>query len=647
MVAPIQKRYRLGDFELEPDTLRLTFQGTSVPLTHKPFQVLIYLIEHRERVVARRELLETFWQGHDVYEESLTKCVGAIRKALNDTTENPRFIVTHWAEGYRFIGQVEESVIDSEIHRIRGLRITVDEENQPTTSVGKPILLPERSIRWKRWRVFTPLALTAILVTALGAWFGIRRSAIIATGPSAPVRSIAVLPFKNQTGQAENDYLSDGITESLIGSLSQISNLKVIARGSVLSLKEKEVDPVEVGRRLNVAAVMIGSIRSNGDTVRISTRLTSAQDGSVIWASETENRSLKDVFVLQDEVTRNTLAALRIKLTSESERHLAKRPTNNAEAYQLYLKGRYHWEKYIPKDIEKSIEYFQQAIILDPNFALAFAGLSDAYFALSGVGAAAPHDVMPKAKAAAARAMEIDETLAEAHTSLGVIKDFYDWDFPGAEREFKRAIELNPNSSTAHHLYAKFLPDLQDSFDESIKEFQKALEIDPFSVGVNKDFGETLYYARRYDEAIEQFKRTLILEPNHAPAHSWLARVYEMKGDYDSAFEEIVKHRISGGATPKEIEARKETYAKFGWKGYCQKQIELIGQRDKKRYIEPYFVVWAYVRVGDKDQALDWLEKAFESRSGWIPTIKFDPLLDDLRSEPRFQNLMRKVRPTQ
>jgi TolB-like protein/Tfp pilus assembly protein PilF len=519
----------------------------------------------------------------------------------------------------------------------------VDEEDQPATSITKSVLLPERSIEWRRWRIFALLALTAILLTALGGWYALRHSAIKASDSSAPVRSVAVLPFKNQTGQPENDYLSDGITESLIASLSRISDLKVISRGSVFSFKEKEVDPVEVGRELNVAAVMMGSIRSNGEMVRISTRLVNTQDGSVIWASETANRSLKDVFDLQDEVTRSTFAALRVKLTSESEQQLAKRYTNNAEAYHLYLKGRYHWEKFIPNDVERSIEYFQQAINLDPNFALAFTGLADAYFALNGLGVAAPNDVMPKAKSAAARALEIDETLAEAHTSLGVIKDIYDWDFAGAEREFKRAIELNPNSSTGHYLYAKFLPDLQNSLDNSIKEFQKALEIDPFSVGVNKDFGEALFYARRYDEAIEQFKKTLILEPNHAISHSWLARVYEVKGDYDLAFEEIVKHRVAGGASPKEIEARKETYAQFGWKGYCRKQIELLKQRDEKRYIEPYFVVWAYLRVGDKDQALVWLEKAFESRSGWLPTIKFDPLLDDLRSEPRFQNLVRRV----
>ncbi len=647
MVAQLHKKYRLGDFELEPDTLRLTYNGSSVPLTHKPFQVLVYLIEHRERVVARRELLEKFWQGHDIYEESLTKCVGAIRKALNDATENPRFIVTHWAEGYRFIAEVEETVIDSEIQRIRGLRIKYEEEDQPAPKVENLILLPERSIRFKRWPVFTILALAAITVTALGTWYGMRDSAKTAAGSSAPIRSIAVLPLKNQTGQAENDYLSDGITESLIASLSQIDNLKVIARGSVFNFKEKEVDPVEVGRQLNVAAVMMGSVRSNGDMVRISTRLVSTEDGSVIWASETANRSLIDVFDLQDEVTHSTLAALRVKLTSEGERHLAKRYTNNAEAYQLYLKGRYHWEKFISKDVEKSIEYFHQAINLDPNFALAFTGLADAYFALNGLGVAAPNDVMPKAKAAAARALEIDETLAEAHTSLGVIKDIYDWDFAGAEREFKRAIELNPNSSTGHYLYAKFLPDIQNSFDDSIKQFHKALEIDPFSVGVNKDFGETLYYARRYDEAIEQWKKTLKIEPNHAVSHSWLARAYEVKGDYDLAFDEIIKQRISSGVSPEHIEVTKETYAKYGWKGFWQEQLILAKQRANKGYVEPYFLVWNYVRLGQRDQALNWLERAFESRSSWMPTIKFDPLLDDLRSDSRFQSLVLRVRSTQ
>lgn len=647
MATQPHKQYRLAEFELEPETLRLTTNGSPIPLTHKPFQVLVYLIEHRERVVARRELLETFWQGKDVYEESLTKCVGAIRKALNDTTDNPRFIVTHWAEGYRFIGEVEEAVIESEIQRVRSLRITVEDEGKLAAGAEKTIVLPVRAGRSKLWPLLAALTVIAITASALGSWYGMRRTGETVAGSAGPVRSIAVLPFKNQTGQAENDYLSDGITESVIASLSQINNLKVIARGSVFSFKEKEVDPVEVGRQLNVAAVMMGSVRSNGNTVRISTSLVSAHDGTVIWASETANRSLKDVFDLQDEVTRNTLAALRVKLTSDGERHLAKRYTNNAEAYQLYLKGRYHWEKFIPRDVEKSIEYFQQAINLDPNFALAFTGLADAFFALNGLGVAAPNDVMPKAKAAAARALEIDETLAEGHTSLGVIKDTYDWDFAGAEREFKRAIELNPNSSTGHYLYAKFLPDIRNSFEESINEFHKALEIDPFSVGVNKDLGETLYYARRYDEAIEQFERTLEIEPNHTLSHFWLTRAYEAKGDYNLAFDEIIKRQISAGFSAKEIQATRETYARHGWKGFWQKQLELAKRQAKNGYYEPYFIVWMYVRLGQRDQALNWLEKAFESRSSWMPTIKFDPLLDDLRSEPRFQDMLRRVRPTQ
>ena len=652
MAVDVRRIYTLGEFELEPDALRLTRGGAPVHLTRKPFQVLVYLVEHRDRVVSRNELLERFWDGYETNEEALSRCVSTIRTRLGDTEKPARFIETYWGEGYRYVGPLEARLVQPqatlvEAEETRGVRVVVVEEHDSETvpSHEKVGGLPTRVApppvpKFGSTRTLATAACLAVIVSA-GVFFLLSRPADPAR--PAPIRSVAVLPLRNTSGDPANEYFSDGMTESLIAALSRIDGLKVISRGSVFRYKGKEADPREAGKQLSVASVLEGSVWKDGERVRVSLQLVETSGGQVVWAGEPFDRPLRDIFALQDDLARKVSAGLRLKLGGGDQ--LARAGTSNVEAYQLYLRGRYHLDKWTSPDTQKSVEYFQRAITLDPHYAQAYTGLADAYSVLNGLGVAPPTEVMPKAKAAVARALELDDTLAEAYTTRGLIKHFYDWDFAGGDSDFERAIGLNPNSATAHHLYGKNLPNTL-RFDKAIEEFTRALELDPYSVGVNKDFGEILYYARQYDRAVAQFQKALELEPNYPTAYFWLARVYSVRGLHEQAVAANQKSLTFHGYKPETVVSMAEAYAASGWAGYLQRWISLRKERAQTSYVEPYRFVELYTALEEKEQALLWLERAYVSRSSWIPTIKYDPRLDALRSDPRFQDLLRRVENT-
>lgn len=663
MALEVHHSYSLGDFELDPEALSLKRDGVPIHLTRKPFQVLVYLLENRDRVVSRHELLNKFWDGFDTNEEALSRCVSTIRTRLGDTEKPARYVETYWGEGYRYVGPLElrRATPDGtlvEFEETRGISLTAEEEREAKllesteefealpTPVAPATSLPKFGRR-RRAFVLAALVLAAagLLIAALvGAplLFLFRRPA--SQSQRALIRSVAVLPLRNTSGDPANEYFSDGMTESLVAALSRIEGLKVISRGSVQRYKGREVDPREAGRQLGVAAVLEGSVWKDGERVRVTVQLVSASDGQVVWSGGPFDRALGDIFALQDELARKVVTGLRLKLGTDVP--LAKPGTHNVEAYQLYLRGRYHWDKMTVPDVRKSVEYFQRAINLDPNYAQAYTGLADAYSFLNGLGVAPPNEVMPMAKAAVARALELDDKLAEAYTARGLIKHFYDWDFAGGDRDFERAIELNPNSATAHHLYGKNLPDTL-RFEKAFEEFNRALELDPYSVGINKDLGETFYYARQYDRAIAQFQKALELEPNYSMAYFWLARVYLVLGQHEQSVEAFLKGFTFGGAAPETVAALEEAYARAGWQGYLKRWLAIRQERLQKGYVDPYRFVELYAALGEKEQTLVWLEKAYESRSSWIATIKSDPILDNLRSEPRFQNLLQRVESAQ
>ncbi|HYJ92824.1 MAG TPA: winged helix-turn-helix domain-containing protein, partial [Pyrinomonadaceae bacterium] len=441
----MNKIYRWAEFELEPDARRLSRDGIKVHLTKKPFAILVYLIERRDRIVTRDELLKEFWDGHDVYEETLTKSVGTIRKALGESPDAPRFIETRWAEGYRFIGFLQETPTDLAIvEATRAVKVTIEEDNG-SEDTNRPLALQPRPNTMR-----LPISIligSIVLVAAI--YLAVRSSFFSAEPP----RSLAVLPLTNLTGDESDGYLADGMTEHLINSLSQDSRIAVVAPGSAFAARDQGMDSRAAANALNVEGVITGSLQKDGDILRVAVRLIEGKSGKIIWTKEFA-RSSREIFALQDEVAHNASAALSsrpdISVTPASY------GTSDVEAYISYLKGRYDWHKQTEESEQKAITQFESAIQRDPNFALAYCGLSDTYNTL-GFYFRAPNETMPKAEEYAAKALAIDDNLADAHFSDAMVKYWYRRDLMAAEAAVKKAIELKPDHALAHDLYGDLL----------------------------------------------------------------------------------------------------------------------------------------------------------------------------------------------
>ncbi len=480
----------------------------------------------------------------------------------------------------------------------------------------------------------------ALLIAATAAFAYFAPSRYFFGSGKVNFESIAVLPFVNASGNAEVEYLSDGMTESLINSLSQLPALKVKARSSVFRYKDKEVEPQRVAAELSVQAILNGRVVQRGDDLTLYLSLVDARNGNQLWG-EQYNGKLSDLVSVQSEITREVSQKLHARLSGADKQKLAKSYTENAAAYQLYLKGRFYWNKRTAQGLRKAIEYFQQAVTLDPNYALAYTGLSDAYGLLPTYGGGAPRESMPKAKAAALKALSLDNNLAEAHAALGGVLSHYEYDFAGGEREYKRAIELDPNYATAHQWYGRTLM-AQARDEESLAEFRRALELEPLSLVINRSYGEILLLARRYDESIVQLKKTLELDAGFVSARYSLAVAYQMKGNYAESVEEF--------ATAQELidEAHKaalmrESYTKNGWQGF----LRLIAD-EHLRFNLPWDNLAAFhAALGEKDKAFAELNKSYENREIFMVLLKVEPRLDSLRDDPRFQELLRKVGLTQ
>jgi serine/threonine protein kinase/Tfp pilus assembly protein PilF len=451
------------------------------------------------------------------------------------------------------------------------------------------------------------------------------------------INSVAVLPFVNVSADPNTEYLTDGITESLINNLSQLGNLKVIARSSVFRYKRREIEPQAVGRELGVNAVLTGRVIQRGDDLSISIELMDARDNSHIWG-EQYSRKLADTMMVQSEISREVTERLRRRLSGEEQKQLAKRHTEETEAYQLYLKGRYHFHKLTLDDVEKGIEYFRQAIEKDPNYGLAHTGLADCYNYLG----------KPiEAKAAITSAIEVDDTLGEAHASLAFIKFLHDWDWAGAERHFKRGVELNPNYALAHHWYAIYLANM-GRHDEAIREAKRAQELDPLTLVVSMTPAATLYLARRYDLAIEELQKGLDMDANFVPSHSLLGVAYEQKGMYEKAiveYQKVIDH--SGGNPHAEVAMKARighAYALWDKRAEAVKILDvLLKRRDVAHSMMSYSIAEIYVGLGENDRAFEWLERAREERNIQMVSLKVDPNLDGLRSDPRFSGLLRRM----
>lgn len=677
MVVQVRKIYSLGEFRLDPHKKLITCEGATVHLANRPFQVLLHLIENRDRMVSRAELLDLFWDGKDVYENALTKCVGAIRKALNDALEQPRFIETQWAKGYRFIGALEENFSQAhqassfEIERTRGVKVIIEEEyleilpdNETTMQTQLPDatmvstnLLDEKKISansvikaaqalLSRRTVALAVAIIAVLLLSVG-WLALRsrsnsaqaRSNVF-NATSSPTPSIAVLPLKNLSDDAANEYFSDGLTETFITELAKIDGLKVISRNSVFTLKGKDVDPREVGRKFDVAAILEGSVRKNGDTVRVDVRLVNTKDGSVIWSGNTYDRALKDILAVQDEIACSVAAGLRVKLCGDSE--TTKHYTSNVDAYQSYLKGRYYWNKRTAEGIKRSIAHFKQAISIDPNYALAYTGLADSY--IQGIWHVPfdPKEVLPNARAAVFQAIKIDDNLAEAHTALGNIYQM-EWQWSKAGKEFERAIELNPGLARAYHVQAFHL-DIMGQHNEAVRAIKQAQALDPLSMIINADVSYILWHAGHHDEAIAQCLKVIEMEPNFTPGHWTLSVLYQYQGREKETAEAYFKAMILDGRSEAAVAAFRKAYVKKGIQGIYQKELaERLSSRANGGYSSPIRLAQLYTLLDQKEAAFKWLEFAVADHNAESVVIRQSPYFNPLRSDLRFVDLLKRV----
>lgn len=457
-------------------------------------------------------------------------------------------------------------------------------------------------------------------------------------------KSIAVLPFDNLSGDPQNAYFSEGIQDEILTRLAKIAELKVISRTSTQRFKSAPTDLRQIAQQLGVANILEGSVQRAGEQVRVNVQLINAITDAHLWA-DTYDRKLTDIFAVESEIAKTVADVLQAKLTGSEKHVLAARPTENTEAHQLYLKGRFFWNKRTGGDLKKSIDYFQQAIAADPNYALAHAGVADGYVWLPGYTAGTPRDCYPKAAAAAKKALELDGTLAEAHTSLALAIWLYDFDSAQAIREFERAIELNPNYAIAHQQYGNNTLSALGRFDDAIAQGKRAIELDPLSLVINTDLGSDYYYARRYNEAIAQIRKTLEMDPGFYIAHLVLAQVLNVSGAHEDAIAEFKKAQALDD-DPAILGLLARAYGLSGNKIEAEKLLVELQKLSKERYVAAYSFALVYIGLGDKEQALRWLEQSYQDRAGSdIGYIRVDPLLDPLRGDPRFEALAEKIVP--
>lgn len=486
------------------------------------------------------------------------------------------------------------------------------------------------------WVGFAVIA--GVLASGFVAFLALRGASTLRS--SGKIDSVAVLPFINGSGNQDSEYLSDGITETLIHSLSQAPGLKVMSYAAVSRYRGSAADPAKAARELNVDAVITGRVTQRGELLSISAELVNPRDNSQLWG-ESYNAKMTDIFTVQEQLARRIAEGLRLRLTAPQQRRLTRQHTLDPEAYKLYLQGRYHWNKRTGAGLRRSVDYFEKAIETDPQYALAYAGLADAFALLGPYGVMRPADAAPRARAAAERALAIDPELAEAHTSLALVSYRYYWKWTEAEDGFRRAIAFNPSYATAHQWYGEYLTIL-GRFAEGEREIRKAQELDPLSLIINSDVATNYFLSRRYDEAIAQYKRTLELEPNFPLSRVLLGATYLEKRENQLALEQFHK-AVELDNFADFLAFLGYGYARSGMSGEAKKILVRLDEQSKSRYISPVDYAVIYVGLGDRDKAFEWLERAVDERADWLVYLKVEPVFDSIRDDPRFAAILKKM----
>lgn len=632
MGDPLKHFYEFGRFSVNTAERVLLRDGEVVPLTPKTFDILITLVESSGQVVSKDGLMKKVWPDSFVEEGNLTQNISLLRKALGEGQNGNQFIETVARRGYRFTQPVRE--------------LTETDHHQQLKTNGVPVSSTQAASRiesdapvgiqgyWfgnlKRHRAVVVAGLL-ILTLAAAAIVYFTGGGKQANGTGNVIESIAVLPFVNEASDTDAEYFSDEITESLINNLSQLPKLRVVPRSLVLVYKGQEPDPRKIARDLNVRAVLTGRVHRRGDTLSIQAELIDVVNLSQLWGQHYDRR-VSDILLVQEDISRDIFENLRLKLSVEEKKQL--------EAFSLYLKGRNYWNKRTEDGLLQGVDYFRKAIEVDPEYAPAYAGLADCYNMLVVYGINQPKEAFPKAKEAATQALKIDDTLAEARTSLAFIKHRWDWDRVGAEKEFQLAIRYKPGYAPAHQWYSSYLVAM-GRFDEAIAEAKRAEELEPLSFISNSHLGWILFLAGKNDEAIAHCKRLLEVDPNFFPALRYLGLAYEQKGMHKEAIAEFTRG-VKLSASPLMISLLGHAYAVSGNKPEAQRILAEL-DKQKQRYVSPYTVATIYAGLGDKDQAFKWLEKAFEERDIWLMNLSVDPQFTPLRNDRRFADLLKRI----
>jgi TolB-like protein/Flp pilus assembly protein TadD len=571
--------YSFADVRVDCGRFCVVRDGQALKITPRAFEVLLYLIEHPDRVVEKQELFERVWRESFVTDNALTRMVKEVRRVIGDDADAPRYIETVPKRGYRFIAEVKKES---------------------------------------------------------------RGDASPAAEDDSVIASIAVLPFVNLSNDADNEYLSEGITESLINTLSRLPNLRVVPRSTVFYFQGKGATPQQAGRELNVRAVLTGRVLQRQETIIIRTELIDVSREAQLWGEEYQRRP-SDLFVVQEEISQAISTQLRLKLSAGDREQLSRHYTRDAEAYRLYLKGRYFWNRR-PVGLKKGIEYFRQALEQDPSYALAYAGLADSYSTLGSWenGGMPPREAMPKACAAASRALELDPALAEAEATLAYAKLHYDWDWREAERGFTRALELNENYVHAVHWLSHYYMArgrLKDSLNISLR----ALELDPLDLIINAHLVWHYWLAREPEHALQHAEKTRELDARNIWPSFFAGLAYEQQGLYDEAVKELQKAQELSADVTFVKAALAHALGLSGSRRDARRSLQELESLKTKKYVPAYDMAIAHLGLGDKGRALDWLDKALEERSGWLAYLAVEPRLDELRGETKFSEIVKRV----
>jgi len=609
--------YQFGPFRLDTVKRRLMRDGELVKLTPKAFETLLALVEQRGKTIEKDELLNKVWAGTIVEENNLNQSITALRKSLGDSRHESQYIATIPGVGYRFVADVQLVEEPADVVESKPIRTT-----------------------WRPSFRYALLVIVLLAVVVVGYAVLTRKKS---PPPRPPVSSIMVLPLDNLSGDLSQEYFADGVTDALIGDLAKLPGLQVISRTSSMHYKGTKKSLPEIAREIRVDAIVEGTVQRSGDRIVVRAQLIHAATDRHMWV-QTYERPMRDVLDLQSEIAQTIARQVQIQMSPADQAKLTTRHPVSPKAFDDYLQGRFlYWNRRTEENLHKAIAHFQNAIKEDPNYALAHVGLADCYNALGVVqiGTVPPTEARRLAEETAKKALALDPTLAEAHTALG-FGNHYNWNWTAAEADFKRAIELNPNYANAHNFYASFLMS-RGRIEESIASSTRARGLDPFSLSISAQRGFLLENARRYDEAIEQLRNVIAMDPNHYQAHWFLGHTYALNKQFEQAIAASQKAVDLSERSPGALGMLGLVYALANKKDEANKILNELLELNKRRYVTPAALANLYIGLENKDQAFFWLEKAFQEKSNYLAYLKVFPILDPLRSDPRFTDLVRRV----